>query len=50
MPNSPNDYKFALNIKQDSVITHSQSVSVVILGEPLNVAVQTVVKPLDLPE
>lgn len=47
---SPNDYKFAFDIKQDAIITHSESISTIIFGEPLDISMQTPVQSADFPE
>lgn len=48
MPNSPDDYKFAFDIEQDSVVTHPESVSEIIVRQPLDVPIQPALQSLDL--
>jgi len=48
MTYAPNDYMFALNVKQDSIISHAQPVGTIIIGQPLYVALQPVRKAFDL--
>jgi hypothetical protein len=48
MTYSPDDYMLALNVKQDSVISHSKPVGIIIIGQPLYVTVQPMREPLDL--
>ena len=48
MTDSPNDYMFALNVKQDSVVSHSKPVGIILIGQPLDVTLQPGGEPLDL--
>lgn len=48
MTDSPDDYKFAFDIKQDAVITHPEPKGVIIAGESFDIPAQTVVQPVDL--
>jgi hypothetical protein len=43
MAKSADDYKFAFNIKQDSIVAHPQTVCVVVVGQALNISMKPVV-------
>jgi len=47
MTDSPDDYVFAVNVKQDSIISHPEPVGIIIIGQPLYITMQPVREPLD---